>query len=497
MLLCADGYPAARADDLTDQRQSLAADYVRQLTALADRADGNGQAQLAARIRDWSQPRDPQKLYLISLPDALAEPPTAPPAGEDQAAADGETAPASATERDFWGLRTAQGDRLYELGREAMRARHASLAYELMLEALHENPDHEPLRKLLGYTRYDGGWQTRYEIAKLKAGQVWHPTFGWLPAANVARYEQGERFYNGRWISAEEDTRLRADIRRAWRIETEHYSIRTNLSLEAGVALGKRLERLYAAWQQVFLGFYATGQQIDRWFAGRGFPRVDESRHLVMYFRNRDEYRNHLAGKIPPDVETTGIYLGDQRTAFFFAPDPGEPADFSTLYHEASHQLFSESRPVVPDIGRTANFWIVEGIACYFESLAEHQGYYTLGGAAAQRLQAARYRAIEDSFYVPLAELSRYGMRNLQQDPRIATLYSQSAGLTHFLIHYDAGRYRDALVAYLVAVYTGRATPTSLAELTGESFDTLDVQYRQFLRELPVIDEPVAEAQNQ
>ena len=40
-------------------------------------------------------------------------------------------------------------------------------------------------------------------------------------------------------------------------------------------------------------------------------------------------------------------------------------------------------------------------------------------------------------------------MEKLQKDPKIATLYSQSAGLTHFLIHYDHGRYRDALVAYL------------------------------------------------
>jgi hypothetical protein len=85
-------------------------------------------------------------------------------------------------------------------------------------------------------------------------------------------------------------------------------------------------------------------------------------------------------------------------------------------------------------------------------------------------------------------------MLRLQQDPRIATLYSQAAGLAHFLIHYDGGRYRDALVAYLVAVYTGRATPTALAELTGVPFNVLDQQYRQFLTELPVIDEPVVES---
>ena len=72
-------------------------------------------------------------------------------------------------------------------------------------------------------------------------------------------------------------------------------------------------------------------------------------------------------------------------------------------------------------------------------------------------------------------------MERLQTDPRIATLYSQAAGLTHFLVHYDRGRYRDALVAYLVAVYTGRDAPDTLAKLTGTSYSDLDKQYHEFL----------------
>lgn len=491
------GASSAAADELLKQRGLADEDFARQLNALADRAAAAGAREFSERLRAWNTPRDPLKLYLISLPDAFAVTPE-----RGAASAPDEPAAAAEFEREFTVLRQSQGQRLFELAREAMRAKRAALAYELLLSAAREDPDHEELRKLLGYARYDGRWHTRYEAGRLRAGQVWHPRFGWLPSAHVERYEQGERNYSGRWMTADEESRLRGDIRRAWRIETEHYVIRTNHSLEAGVALGHRLERLYAAWQQVFIRYYATPQQIDRWFEGRGLPRIDDARHLVVYLRDRDEYRRHLAGKIPADLETTGIYLGDQRTAFFFAADPpqgGETAHRSdakvqtTLYHEAAHQLFSESRPVVPNIGRQANFWIVEGIACYFESLTEHNGHLTLGGADAQRLQAARYRAVEDNFYVPLAEFCQYGMGRLQQDPRIAKLYSQAAGLTHFLIHYDEGRYRDALVAYLLAIYTGRNDPAMLAVATGTSFDELDRQYREFLAGLPALDQPVAE----
>jgi hypothetical protein len=88
---------------------------------------------------------------------------------------------------------------------------------------------------------------------------------------------------------------------------------------------------------------------------------------------------------------------------------------------------------------------------------------------------------LEDNFYVPLEELVRIGMESLQSDTRLPRLYSQSAGLADFFMHAAAGRYRDPLVTYLVEVYTGRATPRSLAELMGKDYPTLDREYREFM----------------
>ena len=150
------------------------------------------------------------------------------------------------------------------------------------------------------------------------------------------------------------------------------------------------------------------------------------------------------------------------------------------MYHEATHQLFHEPAPW-PDVGR-ANFWIVEGIAMYMESLRHEDGFYVLGGFDDERIHAAQYPLFNDNFYVPLAEFSQMGMHRLQNDPRITTLYSQAAGLTHFLVHYDGGRYRDALVAYLAAVYSGRDKPRTLAQLTQSPYNELDKQYRQFMK---------------
>jgi hypothetical protein len=199
-------------------------------------------------------------------------------------------------------------------------------------------------------------------------------------------------------------------------------------------------------------------------------------RHSIWYFRDQDEYIRALRVAMPGIEISVGVYRPPH--AYFFA---GKQSDDRTMYHEATHQLFHESRPVVLDVGRRANFWIVEGIAMYMESLRQEDGFYVLGGFDDERLHAAQYRLLHDKFYVPMETFTAYGMEKIQKDPRIATLYSQAAGLTNFLVYYDHGRYRDALVSYLVAVYTGRDDPNTLAKLTGIGYSELDRQYREFV----------------
>jgi hypothetical protein len=468
------GAPAFAVEvDLQTARAELESAFAADVGALADWCDERQLPEQAATTRAWLRPADPRRLHLIDLPRDVGRVPLPKDTPSDVFEWD----------RRFHTLRHEQGAKLFDLARQAIRAKRASLAMELVLAALREDPDHAAGRRLLGYQPFRGQWRTAYEVRKLQGGQVWDERFGWLPKNHLTRYEAGERFSDGGWKSAEEDARLHRDINRGWKIETDHYRVTTNHSLEAGVQLGVKLEALYQAWRQVFLRYYASDAEIAQLFEGRASAKRNARRHEVLYFRDRDEYQQALRGQVPPDVQTTGIYIGDHKTAYFFAPEPdsAEAAEDSTLYHEATHQLFSESRPVVADIGRQANFWIVEGVACYMESFNPATGDHTVGGADTPRYVAARFRLIDDNFYVPLADFCGYGMQKLQRDERIAMLYSQASGLTHFLMHYGGGKYRDALVRYLEAVYTGRDQPGSLAELCGVPFEELDKQYREFM----------------
>jgi hypothetical protein len=86
---------------------------------------------------------------------------------------------------------------------------------------------------------------------------------------------------------------------------------------------------------------------------------------------------------------------------------------------------------------------------------------------------------------MPLAELTQLGKEDLQRHPEIAKLYSQSAGATAFLMQGERGRFREPLVRYLTAVYTGRDDQDTLADATGVDFADLDARYRRYMESLP------------
>jgi hypothetical protein len=454
----------AVGNDIVRAREVLNGEYAARLAELAAWCRERELAAAAEQLQSWLPERDPEKLTLFVLPPS-------------EVLAESDKTKWSEWRAKWQGLRDRQAEALMSLAKRAVGEHHPSLAFELVTDAVRENPDHKQARRMLGYSRFRDAWRTPFEVKQLAAGKVWHEKFGWLLKAHLERYDKGDRYYRGRWLPAAEEAELRHDLAHGWRVESEHYVVTTNHSLEEGVRLSRRLELLYGVWQQAFVAYPAGEAEVARRLEGRP-PRREPSPHNVVYYRSRKEYNDALRSAQPKIEITLGIYFASTRTAYFFAGDDQEPG---TLYHEATHQLFQETRAVAPDVGREANFWIVEGIACYMESLAEHAGYCTLGGANAGRMPAARHRLVEDKFYVPLAELVQFGLESLQHDPRIATLYSQSSGLADFFMHVGQGRYRDALVRYFDAVYSGTAGPRTLAELTGASYETLDRQYRQFM----------------
>jgi hypothetical protein len=155
------------------------------------------------------------------------------------------------------------------------------------------------------------------------------------------------------------------------------------------------------------------------------------------------------------------------------------------VHHEATHQLFAETRPEFRRTGRSAGercgFWAIEAAACYMETIRPAPWGWTVGGRDAGRVPAARERLVEDGFYVPLAELTAMGRADFQADGRLRGMYSQLGGLADFFMNAGQGRYREAFVEYLGRLYAGSADADTLARLCRRTYAELDDEYRRHL----------------
>lgn len=379
-------------------------------------------------------------------------------------------------------LRQSQASALFALAQAAAEAGDGCDALTWANEALREDPELDPARQLFGQSLVDGVWLSSFAAAKQKAGEVWDDRFGWIDAEDLARYEGGERKYRAAWMTAERDAQLHANIDNGWRIDTEHFSITTNHSLEAGAALGSRLEELYQAWRILFADYYLQPNQLKLAFSKGSLPE-SRRKFRVMYFQSETGFRQALARELPPDLKTTGVYLAKNKTAYFYH---AEPEDHATQFHEITHQLFQEMLPrTVPEPGRDADFWLVEAIACYMESLqpqtprtAGDVSYLTTGGVDAPRVQDARFYLLRQAFRVPLADVAPLGRMAFQRHPEVRKVYAQGGAMADMLMHANGGAFRPALCEMLTALYSGRRA--SLTELLHESYPALDDMYLKY-----------------
>lgn len=420
-------------------------------------------------------------------------------------------------------LRTLREDRardMYILARRCLHAQLPSLAYSIVQDVLRLDPDHKHSRSILGQqlfhdrTRaddptYAGEWVSPFEAAKRSGSspEVNHPVYGWIPASHVDRYEQGQRQWRGKWISAEKEAEIRRDFRNAWEVRSEHFLVTTNTSLEEGVAVSRKLERFYGWLTQNMAAFFDTPQALEEKFERAQATRRNlRTRAMdVHYYATREEYRRRLRGKIPPDRTTNGVYWEPDRTCYFFR-NPEDP-DHRTVFHEATHQILDLAtkqhrltaarrlktllrKPAVEPwrLCGQSNFWIIEGLACYFESFEISEGTVSVGRPDYIRFVGAKQRCLIDGFYVPLQGFMSLGHDDFMRHPNVAQFYTQASGVAHFLMHHDGGVYRDDLVKLLSAVYRPdlrdlRKQP-SLQEISGVRFETLDVQYRSHLEQL-------------
>ena len=433
-VLCLQAAGAERSEMLA-AKAALDARYCQQLEQLAARCQELGLETQARQTLGWIIRQDPGRTYLFNpaVDDPLRPQPDQPQLVQQWYAKLAE-------------YRQSQAAALFELAR-SVAVEQPTLAYRWLHEVLREDADHAEARRVLGYRRGESGWSRPERTTRVRQATRIHPQLAWPP-------------------------------RTYWWVESQHFRIATNHSAQAGVELAETLEELHEVWQQVFFQIWARDGSLVEKLSGSDVPLGSTRRHIVVLFRDHDNYIQQLSAIEPRITVSLGYYLDRLSTAFFYAGDSSAQA---TWLHEATHQLMHERSGAGAEVGGEHNFWAIEGVALYMESLRKHDGYFTVGGFDTERLQFARYRTLNERSYIPLQKLVLYGRETMQQDEEIRRLYTQAAGLSHFLIDDDNGRYADAFRRYLTEIYAARDTAETLSAVVNAPWDTLNEQYVQFL----------------
>ncbi len=279
-------------------------------------------------------------------------------------------------------------------------------------------------------------------------------------------------------------------------VETPHFLIFSRADERFTRHIAEDLERCYWVWTQVFFPLWEGSPQVTVALdgldpesgldpAGGSHGDQDVSEHLrstsarittrrklrVVLFRDADEYATTLAPSVPGVEQSTGYYHDGMGVTFLYGPDrdgsggvgPREKSsadsagdDTATRRHELVHQMFREATRSGlrrNRAGERADFWIVEGIAGYFESLWLGEDFGILGGWDSPRLQFARHRVLSGGERLPLAELRGEGRETAQRRADLPQWYAHAIAHTHRLLDGEGGRYRPETFRLLASLY--------------------------------------------
>lgn len=494
LLACAN---VGRAADDVVPRSTLDERFAEAIGRIERRARDAGATAVADLVRDWPRPDAGGVQFVPSVPPRIVAPPEV------------DSPQLEEVWTDFLRARRDRAEGLFALARTAAKA-HAAVPTRaersrpvdpdapplaqrscavvgLLFDVLRDDPDHERARRALGWIRRGDEWVWPEAGRRAERKEEFDPAFGWLPRGRLERYRSGERFDRGAWIVAAEDDARDRTVDRGRRFTSDHWEIVSTADMATTAGLAATLEDARLVWLCIFGAARQEPAALEKSLTAGGRPRPQEP-FAATLCGSRGQYVEELERVEPSIARTEGIYWAPTKTAWFFAgpatgPDGEEvagPAAF-TVHHEATHQLFAESRATSPLAGEACGFWAIEAAALYMESLRQTGDGWLVGGLDAGRVPAARERLLTDEFHVPLEELTTLGRADFQTRPRLADLYDEIAGLADFLMNGRGGRYREAFVEYLARVYSGTADPETLARLCRTSYADLDAEYRRHL----------------
>jgi hypothetical protein len=248
-------------------------------------------------------------------------------------------------------------------------------------------------------------------------------------------------------------------------------------------------------------------------------PRRDDNEPLVIYFyENRDEYVRAL-GNNPMARMSLGVYARSDNISRFFWPETTDATREvrRVFVHELTHHWIERRNPrwaasdFSSDEARVSvpGYWVVEGFATFIEEGSYDIDTYKWSNfaphASSLGVVAALSREKEHKLidWEKLFELSQVKAQSewVAKTGIFATakktwgitpqpfgvgrlFYEQSSAACHYLYWAENGKYRERLLDFITAHYTGNREGTSIQNAFGLSPRELGVKIEEFAQKV-------------
>lgn len=248
-------------------------------------------------------------------------------------------------------------------------------------------------------------------------------------------------------------------------------------------------------------------------------PRRDDNEPLVIYFfESRDEYLKENPGN-PILAMTLGFYAASDNVSRFFWPEsPDATREVRRVFvHELTHHWIERRNPrwnardfvEGKERWEIPGYWVVEGFATFIEEGRYDIDNYTWShfsphasslGVVAALSREKEKKLIDWEKLFRLTQPEAQG-KELKKEGVAATakkkwgitpqpfgemrlFYEQSAATCHYLYWGEGGKYRQQLLDYVTAHYTGNAKGTGIEAAFGMKPNELGAKVEDFARKV-------------
>ncbi len=336
-------------------------------------------------------------------------------------------------------------EKLLALGRALAAAGDVRGSQDAWKRAIQYDPDYEEGRKALGHERVDGQWYPKAEAEKRKQGLLpWKG--GWLEAAEVTKRRSA-------WGPD------------AWEVAGVHVHVRSNHSEAAAREALAWAEDLWTVAERELSGV------IDLPALKATLP--------VFLFATREDFDAHVLKDHPERVAkaAVGFYSSrDFAAHFWWRGKDGFSPPSEVVMHECLHQLMDATVKWKDEPTLLPGFWVMEGIARYFETIENRDGKLLTTGKRHRMFSYVR-AALKSGDGVSLADLVTMTQEQMPGH------YDAAGVIAHYFMHAKNGEYREKFLRYVKKVHAGEAPDDAFEKILGAPPQDFDGAWRAWAAE--------------